>query len=92
MTDQAAHTVVLQPEPLYVSDEALRRRLGLGEKKWRRVRVELERAGLPPVDNLTGMRFWPAVKAFLYRRAGLQTNLDPSNSISHQEKEYWDET
>ncbi|QPC44044.1 hypothetical protein HW532_15900 [Kaustia mangrovi] len=92
MTERLDHAVAVQPEPMFVSEAELRRRLGMGEKKWRRVRAEFERIGMPPADHITGMWFWPAVKAFLYRRAGLETSLDPSRSISVHEKEYWDET
>lgn len=35
--------------------------------------VVLEREGLPTVDPLFGRRYWPALKAYLDRRAGIST-------------------
>jgi hypothetical protein len=63
----------LPDEALYVSDAEIVRRLGVGEKTARVAIRELERArGFPRKDPLFGeKRYWPAVRAFLDRRAGL---------------------
>jgi hypothetical protein len=45
--------------------------LGAGARKWTAISIVLEREGLPKIDPMTGMRFWPAVKLFLFRRHGL---------------------
>lgn len=60
-------------EALYVSDAEIMRRLGVGEKTIRVAIRELERSrGFPRKDPLFGeKRYWPAVRAFLDRRAGL---------------------
>ena len=63
------------PEPsLYLSDAAIARQLGIGKDRWRANAVVLEKQGLPRPDPLFGhRRYWPAVRAFLDRRAGLGT-------------------
>lgn len=60
-------------EALYVDEAELSRRLGVDEKTARVAIRELERGrGFPRKDLLFGeKRYWPAVRAFLDRRAGL---------------------
>jgi hypothetical protein len=63
---------VTNAEPLYVSDERLRERLGISGDRWPRVLAAF-RADLtfPPSDPVTGARYWPAVRAWLDHRHGL---------------------
>ena len=60
--------------PLFVRDEALRDRVAphLGRAAFIRLVGELEADGFPRVDPLFRGRYWPAVVAFLDRRAGLR--------------------
>lgn len=58
-------------ECLYCAEREIARRLGIPIDEWRALAVVLEREGLPIVDPLFGRRYWPAVKAFLDRRAGI---------------------
>ncbi len=47
--------------------------LVLGDRAplWPDLAVIWEREGLPKIDPITGMRFWPAVDLFFKRRHGL---------------------
>ncbi|MFI5411262.1 hypothetical protein [Kaistia sp. UC242_56] len=54
--------------------------LGGDARRWKDVSAVLEREGLPRVDAMTGMRFWPAVQAFLYRRHGLRQDHVPAKA------------
>ena len=45
--------------------------LGVGAKNWAAIAAVWEREGLPRIDPMTGMRFWPAVQSFLMRRHGI---------------------
>jgi hypothetical protein len=45
--------------------------LGAGANRWASIAAIWEREGLPKIDPMTGMRFWPAVKSFLLRLHGL---------------------
>jgi hypothetical protein len=62
--------------PLFPDEKRIARALlGAGrESEWRATAQVLERHGLPLIDPLMGGRFWPAVVAFFYRRAGLDSN------------------
>jgi hypothetical protein len=37
-----------------------------------------ERRGLPQIDPMAGARYWPAVRAYLDRRAGLRQDYPPA--------------
>lgn len=63
-------------EQLYQSDEEIAHAIGIGKDDFKSIFIVWERAGLPLKDGLTGMRYWPAVKAFLDRRH----NLDASSA------------
>jgi len=64
--------------PLYLSDAAIAKLLGIGKDRWRANAVVLEKQGLPRPDPLFGRRrCWPAVRAFLDRRAGIGSGLPP---------------
>lgn len=74
---------------LYKTDREIARLVGVGEKRWRANAVVLERAGLPKRDPLfSDRRYWPAVKAFLDRRAGLDAD---SPAIAPDGAENWEE-
>lgn len=62
-------------DALYLSDDEIARRLGVSQTAWTRsIAPVLAKAGLPPPDPLFGgLRYWPAVRAFLDRRSGLGT-------------------
>lgn len=57
----------------FVSDAEIAKRWQVGEKTARIAIKEFEkRRGFPPRDPLFGgKRFWPAVQAFMLRRAGI---------------------
>ena len=68
-----------QGTPLYKSEDDIARLvLGSDTKQWDGLAAVWEREGLPVIDPMTGMRFWPAVEKFLYRRHGLSTAHIPS--------------
>jgi hypothetical protein len=52
--------------------------LGAGARNWSAISVVWEREGLPRIDPMTGMRFWPAVESFLLRRHGLLESAIPN--------------
>ena len=52
--------------------------LGAGAAKWNSIAAVWEREGLPRIDPMTGMRFWPAVQSFLLRRHGLVDTSVPT--------------
>jgi len=45
--------------------------LGPDADRWPGLAAVWEREGLPTIDTMAGMRFWPAVRAFFDRRHGL---------------------
>lgn len=65
---------------LYVSDAELIRRLGVPEKQARVALRDLARdPRFPPKDKLLGdRRYWPAVKLYLDRRAGISIAAGPA--------------
>jgi hypothetical protein len=60
--------------PLYPDEKAVARAV-LGSAcdaaRWKSVVAMLELEGFPKADPITGHRYWPAVKAFLDRRHGV---------------------
>jgi hypothetical protein len=54
--------------------------LGVGARKWPAISIVLEREGLPRIDPMMGMRFWPAVQSFLFRRHGLIDAVVPTHT------------
>jgi hypothetical protein len=54
--------------------------LGVGAKNWAAISVIWEREGLPRIDPMTGMRFWPAVQSFLLRRHGIIDSTVPTQA------------
>ncbi len=73
MSIQKAPAAPVDTTPLYVDDKEIAALLGLKVSEWRANAMILERRGLPAGDPLfSGRRYWPAVKAFLDRRYGLE--------------------
>ena len=68
--------------PLFPTDAEIARELfGEGREAlptWLLMVAGLEHRGLPHADPITGRRYWPAVKAFLDRRAGLREDAVPA--------------
>lgn len=59
---------------LYLTDEEIAKRLGIGVDKWRENARVLEPLGLPKRDPLfCRRRYWKALVLFLDRRNGLAT-------------------
>jgi hypothetical protein len=57
---------------LYKAESEIAERvLGAGANKWPAIATVLEREGLPRIDPMFGMRFWPAVQSFFLRRHGI---------------------
>lgn len=53
--------------------------LGPGRvSEWKAIAIILERQGLPRVDPVFGARYWPAVRAWFDRRAGLTNAMVPA--------------
>ena len=64
-------------ERLFLTDAEIAVRLGLGKDEVKCRLSELERKGFPPRDPLFNQRrYWPAVREFLDRRAGLRPDTD----------------
>lgn len=66
--------------PLFPNEEDIARAvLGPGRARyWKTIAPSLERQGFPRIDPLFGARYWPAVKAWFDRRAGLITMTVPA--------------
>lgn len=63
---------------LFLAESDIALRLGLPTVEWQAVAAALEKAGLPKPDPLfCHRRYWPAVRAFLDRRAGLLQDASP---------------
>jgi hypothetical protein len=58
-------------DPLFLSDAEIAGRIPMAVEDWEAQAPTLERHGLPKRDPVFGdRRCWPAVRDFLYRRAG----------------------
>lgn len=67
--------------------------LGTGRvSDWKSIAPSLERQGLPRIDPVFGGRYWPAVKAWMDRRAGLTTMTVPARAREGDtsKREKWD--
>ena len=72
MTRRAADT-------LFLTEGEIAARVGMTAAEWVSTAAVLERSGLPVKDNLFGnRRYWPAVKAWLDRRAGIGNDFSLS--------------
>jgi hypothetical protein len=54
--------------------------LGPDAGRWPSLAAIWEREGLPTIDTMAGMRFWPAVRAFFDRRHGLMQGHVPARA------------
>jgi hypothetical protein len=62
----------MKPAPLFVTDAEIAALVGLTKAQWQIAALALEKGGLIPPDPLfENKRYWPAVKAYLDRRANL---------------------
>lgn len=81
MTAELENEAPLRTTALYLSDEEIRKRVGIGRAKWAGIVRTLEPDGFPKKDPLIGnKRFWPAVRHFFFRRAGLDGILNGGDS------------
>ena len=58
-------------ETFYMPDDQIAKRAGLAKADHASIFAVWEKSGFPPIDDMTGMRYWPAVKAWLDRRHGV---------------------
>lgn len=56
----------------YLNDTELAQELKIGGEKLSLLRAE---PGFPPKDQITGKRYWPAIKAWLDHRHGLDATM-----------------
>lgn len=64
--------------PLYKSDPEIAKLVGLPIGEWRVTAAALERQGLPLPDPMFGgKRYWPSVRLYLDRRAGIARQSPP---------------
>jgi hypothetical protein len=63
-------------EPLYLTDAEIAARVGMSAEEWLAASKALR--GLPPADPVfKHRRYWPAVRAFLDRRNGIDHPAAP---------------
>jgi len=63
--------------------------VGVTTLDWQAAACVLEKSGLPRPDPLFGQRrYWPAVRSFLDRRAGMAQSLAP---LTRDGEEHWDD-
>jgi hypothetical protein len=73
---------------LFLTDGEVADRLGVSTLKWQATASALEKSGLPTPDPLfENRRYWPAVRAFLDRRAGL---MHSTSTLNRDGEENWD--
>jgi hypothetical protein len=76
-----------EPNPLFLTEAEIASNVGLGSLEWSAAAAVLEKSGLPRPDLLFGnRRYWPAVKAFLDRRAG----MGHAWSLTVDGEEHWE--
>lgn len=73
---------------MYLSDTEIRERLNIPERRWRPAVEHFERMGFPRKDPLVGLRYWPAVEAWLMRR--YLDGADNATIVAPDETENWD--
>jgi hypothetical protein len=74
---------------LFLTEGEIAIRVGLSAPEWQAAAHVLQKSGLPCPDPLFGQRrYWPAVRAFLDRRAGMAQSLAP---LTRDGKENWDD-
>lgn len=76
---------------LYKPEAEIARLVGMTTDEWEATATVLERSGLPQRDPLFGeRRYWPAVRAFLDRRAGLMQDARISLSPDGEEDHHYE--
>lgn len=61
---------------LFVTDAECAARIGMSTEDFKVIAATLEKSGFPFRDPLfKNRRYWPAVRAYLDRRAGLETKF-----------------
>jgi hypothetical protein len=74
---------------LFLTEGEIALRVGVSAIDWQAAAPLLEKSGLPRPDPLFGqLRYWPAVRAFLDRRAGMAQSLAP---LTRDGEEHWDD-
>lgn len=72
---------------LFLTEGEIADRLGLSSLEWQSAAAALEKSGLPTPDPVFGRRrYWPAVRAYLDRRAGL---LQTPSPLTRDGEEHW---
>lgn len=65
-----------QADKLFVTDAECAARIGVSTEDFKAMTPTLERSGFPFRDPLfKNRRYWPAVKAYLDKRAGLESKF-----------------
>ncbi|MCP4383780.1 MAG: winged helix-turn-helix domain-containing protein [Hyphomicrobiales bacterium] len=68
-------TSAIRKDSVYKTDAEIAALVGLPKKDWQAAAEVLERGGLPmPDPPFANRRYWPAVRAFLDRRHGLDAH------------------
>ena len=76
-------------ERLFLTEGEIALKVGVSALDWQAAAPVLEKSGLPRPDPLFGQRrYWPAVRAFLDRRAGMAQTLAP---LTRDGEENWDD-
>jgi hypothetical protein len=74
---------------LFLTEGEIAERLGLSALEWQAAVLTLEKSGLPTPDPAFGRRrYWPAIRAYLDRRAGL---LQTPSPLTRDGEENWDD-
>jgi hypothetical protein len=74
---------------LFLTEGEIALKVGVCALDWQAASHVLEKSGLPRPDPLFGQRrYWPAVRAFLDRRAGMAQSLAP---LTRDGEENWDD-
>ncbi len=63
--------------PLYITESALARHLGMPLETWTKLAIQYSKLGLPSPDPLCGLRYRPAVEAFFNRHNRLDHFVGP---------------
>ena len=89
MRERAAGRTRTPEGRLFLTEGEIADRLGMATLKWQATASALEKGGLPTPNPLfENRRYWPAVRAFLDRRAGLIHN---ASTLNRDGEEHWDD-
>lgn len=75
---------------MFLSDTEIRERLNIPERRWKPAVETFERMGFPRKDPLVGLRYWPAVEAWLTRRYLAGASSATVAAPEADETENWD--